>query len=348
MGSIRDYFIPHDGNGYAPHALQKTAAILMAVMIVLTFAIANMQSLLWITSDWMISTILPAVVIIETNEERSTESLSPLTRSPILDYAATMKAENMAKEEYFAHYSPAGVSPWHWFNVAGYEFIHAGENLAVHFKDSSQVVQAWMDSPTHRANIMKAEYKEIGIGVAEGTYEGYDTVFVVQLFGTPIRAYAPTPVAGTNDLSIFPTASSTIATTTSEDDEDVLALAEVEARVSGESIDNEVIEETPAPLTILPEDTFLSTTTSGAGVFAEVDHEEKVSTVAVLATQPAKVLQIVYVALALFVLVLLGLSVFIEIKHQQPLQVIYACVMLLMMSGFWWLHTALIGTILIV
>lgn len=75
-------------------------------------------------------------------------------------------------------------------------YAHAGENLAVHFTDSSEVVDAWMDSPSHRANIVNAQYAEIGVGTARGTFEGFETVFVVQLFGTPAAGYA-TPIAPT-------------------------------------------------------------------------------------------------------------------------------------------------------
>jgi hypothetical protein len=89
-----------------------------------------------------------------------------------------------------AHFSPSGVSPWHWFDKSGYVFAHAGENLAIHFTDSSEVVEAWMLSPKHRENIVSGLYTEIGVGTAKGKFEGYDTVYVVQLFGTP--AYVPT------------------------------------------------------------------------------------------------------------------------------------------------------------
>jgi hypothetical protein len=64
-------------------------------------------------------------------------------------------------------------------------YAHAGENLAIHFTDSTEVVEAWMKSPTHRENIVNGKYTEIGVGTAKGTYEGYDTVYVVQLFGAP-------------------------------------------------------------------------------------------------------------------------------------------------------------------
>ncbi|MEI6553150.1 MAG: CAP domain-containing protein, partial [bacterium] len=75
--------------------------------------------------------------------------------------------------------------PWYWIDQTGYQYSSAGENLAVNFDYSKDVVQAWMNSPTHRANIVKAKYQEIGIGIAEGFYQGRPSVFVVQMFGTP-------------------------------------------------------------------------------------------------------------------------------------------------------------------
>jgi uncharacterized protein YkwD len=164
---------------------QRSALSLMGVLAVLTFFAANLQALLWQSSDWLVSTVLPSVVIELTNEERLENDTQPLVRNPVLDEAARMKAEHMAANEYFSHYSPDGVSPWYWFDEAGYVYAHAGENLAIHFTDSSEVVDAWMDSPTHRENIVNRQYTEIGVGTAKGTFEGYDTVYVVQLFGTP-------------------------------------------------------------------------------------------------------------------------------------------------------------------
>ena len=169
--------------------LQKISVSLMAFLVMLTFVGANLHALLWQQSAWLVSTVLPAVVVEMTNEERQQLNAPDLRRNSTLDEAARLKAEHMAENQYFSHYSPAGVSPWHWFNEAGYSYAHAGENLAIHFTDSSEVVEAWMDSPTHRANIVNANYTEIGVGTARGTYEGYDTVYVVQLFGTP--AYVP-------------------------------------------------------------------------------------------------------------------------------------------------------------
>lgn len=191
------HFIPHEGNDYRPHLLQRAAMVGMVGLVFLSFMVANVQALLWESSKWLVGAVLPAVVVELTNNERNTQALVPLMRSAVLDRAAQLKADDMAKNSYFSHDSPTGVTPWHWFNEANYPFVYAGENLAVYFTDSSEVVDAWMRSPTHRANIVNANYREIGMGTARGRYNGYDTIFVVQLFGTPaIPAVAPVVIAG--------------------------------------------------------------------------------------------------------------------------------------------------------
>jgi hypothetical protein len=84
---------------------------------------------------------------------------------------------------YFAHTSPQGVNPWHWFNKANYNYTYAGENLAMNFVEAEDAMQAWMNSPTHRDNIISKNYTEIGIAVGVGKIDGVDTTIVVQLFG---------------------------------------------------------------------------------------------------------------------------------------------------------------------
>lgn len=178
---------------YSLDLFQRAALGGMLVLTLLTFIGANFHAYLWQSSDWLVSTVLPSVVVSFTNSERADLSEAPLRRSATLDAAAKMKAEHMAKNEYFSHYAPDGTSPWYWFDRAGYVYAHAGENLAIHFTDSEEVVEAWMNSPTHRANIVGSQYTEIGVGTAKGTYDGYETVYVVQLFGTPAQPVAAAP-----------------------------------------------------------------------------------------------------------------------------------------------------------
>ena len=131
---------------------------MMLVLIVISFTMANLHALLWINSTWLTSAVLPSVIVDLTNSERKSTALNSLSRNATLDAAAQMKAEDMAQNGYFAHYSPEGVSPWYWIQQAGYAYEEAGENLAVHFTDSDEVVKAWMESIGHRENILNKNY----------------------------------------------------------------------------------------------------------------------------------------------------------------------------------------------
>jgi len=118
------------------------------------------------------------------NDIRTEQGLRLLATSSKLMEAAQSKAEDMARNAYFAHTSPDGVSPWHWFYEAGYRPRIAGENLALSYSLKSNIVQAWLDSPSHKKNIMKDAYTETGFGIAEGSYRGHRAYYIVELFGS--------------------------------------------------------------------------------------------------------------------------------------------------------------------
>ncbi|MEX2340835.1 MAG: CAP domain-containing protein, partial [Candidatus Paceibacterota bacterium] len=90
-----------------PHPLQKAAMFGMMALVLISFSLANVHSILWISSEWLVSTILPAVVTDATNKARAAEGQVPLSRNALLDEAARLKAEDMARQGYFAHWSPS-------------------------------------------------------------------------------------------------------------------------------------------------------------------------------------------------------------------------------------------------
>jgi hypothetical protein len=136
-----------------------------------------------------------------TNEDRALNNASSLNTNELLQKAAQLKANDMATRGYFSHNSPDGLTPWYWLDKVGYKYKYAGENLAVDFFESRDVAQAWMNSPTHRANVVNKKYTEIGIAIAEGVFEGKNTVFVVQFFGTPKVQTPQTPIK-TQDTNV--------------------------------------------------------------------------------------------------------------------------------------------------
>jgi hypothetical protein len=184
---FKKHFIPHEGNNHRPHFLRKENIrnILILVVFVEVFAFLG-PTLSHINKTGGMAAVLPAVLGDLTNEERQSQNLLALNTNPILNKAAAMKANDMATNGYFAHTSPDGKTPWYWLAQVGYKYQYAGENLAINFTDSKDVTNAWMNSPTHRANIVKDKYTEVGTGVATGMYEGKETVFVAQVYANPL------------------------------------------------------------------------------------------------------------------------------------------------------------------
>lgn len=124
-------------------------------------------------------------IIALANTDHAQAGLSKLTEDATLDAAAQAKANDMAAKGYFAHVDPSGNAPWMWFKKFGYYYWGAAENLAVNFDSDSAVNTAWMNSPSHRANLLNSSYSRMGIGIAHGTYQGKPATFIVQFFANP-------------------------------------------------------------------------------------------------------------------------------------------------------------------
>lgn len=128
-------------------------------------------------------------VIRFTNIEREKAGLPLLKENIKLDSSAEVKAKDMNARQYFAHESPTGEGVADLAKNAGYDYIEIGENLALgNFENDQKLVDAWMSSPGHRANILNSKYQEIGVSVVKGTYDGRSTWFAVQHFGFPLSA----------------------------------------------------------------------------------------------------------------------------------------------------------------
>ncbi len=184
---FKKYFIPHEGNNHCPHTLcdssTRNIVIIILFLELITFLGPTLNHL---NRTGQMAAVLPAVLDSLTNDERQSQNLNTLIINDKLNKAAEMKAIDMATKGYFAHVSPEGKTPWYWIEKAGYEYQYAGENLAVDFSDSKDVTNAWMNSPTHKANIVKKNYTEVGTGVAKGIYEGRETMFVAQVYANPL------------------------------------------------------------------------------------------------------------------------------------------------------------------
>lgn len=167
---------------FLPEFLQSRFLLYCAVCL-LVLKIFTIVAYVNIPSNIFFADITKTALVSFINQARQTSGLQPLTENQKLDQAAKLKAEDMVQKQYFSHTSPDGATPWHWLKVIGYNYKYAGENLAIGFFDSWEVYNAWLNSPSHKANLLNSNYKEIGTAVLNGFGQN-NAVIVVQLFGS--------------------------------------------------------------------------------------------------------------------------------------------------------------------
>lgn len=119
-------------------------------------------------------------VVALTNAERTAAGLRPLAGDPRLTTAAQAHSDDMVARGFYAHTSPDGRRPWDRAAAAGCTHRGIGENIACGQRSAAEVVRGWMDSPGHRANILKPDFTHIGIGFRGGGEAG---TYWTQLFG---------------------------------------------------------------------------------------------------------------------------------------------------------------------
>jgi len=175
--------VPHKANQYRPHAIRRYGIAVLLVAVIAVQAVYNgvhSGNVLGVQAQ-----ITPTGLLAATNQQRANDNEQPLNINPELMKAAQLKVQNMFAEQYWAHTAPDGTTPWHWFDVVGYNYDSAGENLAKDFTTSDSTVSAWMASPTHRANILNSSYKDVGFAIMDSTLNGQPTTLVVALYGSP-------------------------------------------------------------------------------------------------------------------------------------------------------------------
>jgi len=195
-------FLPRETNNFRPRTLHFSALLFYIVLFLLLQTSARVIKLtrpdiLGFATDINVEKLLNF-----TNLKRAEVGLSSLKLDYQLSAAAAGKANDMFSKGYWAHNAPDGTTPWIFINNSGYQYLYAGENLAKDFGNSEGVVNAWMASPSHRDNILRREYQDVGFAVVNGRLNGEETTLVVQFFGTP----PPVTVATKPQLMIPPVA----------------------------------------------------------------------------------------------------------------------------------------------
>ena len=310
------------------HALDRALLGIAVAIIVGGFvgALATSEVLL---KGGRMAAVVTSTLVSQTNDERSEAGLSDLTVNPLLVAAAQAKADHMAANSYFSHTSPDGTTSWQWIVDQGYRFAYAGENLAVNFTDSRSVTDAWMASPTHRANIMNGRFTQVGIASAVGEYKGREAVFVVQMFGTP--AGQSTVTAGT-PVEIVAASPAEVAAGTVQGQ-----------RVLGEQVSEQgESAEQPAPASV---DTSANPAAAAVAVNVAPDQVQSdvsgseaanesviIRTAEEAAASPWSALRVVYLVLAGALLLFLIIRAGIEFTHHHVRNAAVIAVLLVVMG----------------
>jgi len=318
--AVKKYLIPHKDNDFKPHLLREEGVLAVFAVVLILFLGFFAYSALIFKLD-LLASILPGVLVDYANQGRVESLASPLTMNPLLEEAARKKAEDMAANGYFAHFSPEGRAPWDFIKEAGYNFSYAGENLAIDFSDSVDVYQAWMDSPSHRANILNRNFKDIGIATAKGVYQGRDTTFVVQMFGR--QRVAPLPLGEQPIPRIVQAPAPSTQPQTQVLSEMFIAIEDAESTyTNADETENNADK--------------IAASTNYSNIIEEA------------ASSPRKAFEYAYLILGLLVLIVTALSLFHEIHKRHPKHIAYAVFMLIFIFSLAYFSNIIFGNVLIV
>jgi hypothetical protein len=171
---LKHFIIPSEKNNHTPHLLHRSAFI---IYIVIIFAFNTVLTQLGYTD--LKADVTIEELIEEHNKERRINGLEDLKYNSLLSESAKAKAESMLLTNCWSHYCPEGKSPWDFFDESGYKYQYAGENLAEGFSTVSNVINAWMNSPTHRENILNSNFTEVGFGFAYGDFQGKENNMII-------------------------------------------------------------------------------------------------------------------------------------------------------------------------
>lgn len=163
----KDFSIKNNKAGYA-----------MAGLLLLSFFI-----LIPVLKGHANSAISANEMIKLTNQTRLKNNLPTLKINYLLTKAAENKAQTIIKNQFFAHDQPGGKKFSDWVKDEDYHYLIVGENLAMGFSSNEAIMNAWLQSPMHKENILKQEYQDIGISVIKGKMNGQETYIIVQYFG---------------------------------------------------------------------------------------------------------------------------------------------------------------------
>ena len=201
---LKSFFVAHHGNNHRPYLIRPVA---LAVAALAVFALQSVPVRTLSSQPGQVlayaTDLTPVELLKDTNQERAKVGLTPLKLDARLNASAAAKAGRGAACV-SAKRGITSFEPWVWFKQNSYNYSYAGENLAKDFDTAAGTMQGWMNSTSHRENVLNKNYTSIGIAVADGMLLGQPTTLVVAHYGTPAPEIAPniahaipTPLAST-------------------------------------------------------------------------------------------------------------------------------------------------------
>ncbi|MFA6410738.1 MAG: CAP domain-containing protein [Candidatus Buchananbacteria bacterium] len=298
---LNNLFIPNENNGYRPKSLRPKSLLTYAFLAValkflvvgfLFFTYPNQAELSAIVSNKIISLI---------NQSRIEAGVSPLVQDEILAKFAQEKGGDMIARNYFAHDTPEGKRPWQWINKGEYDYVYAGENLAMDFTEAEDVHDAFMKSPSHRKNILNEKYKDVGIAVLNGELDGHKTILLVEFFGTN-RSEAANLAATKENVQVEEKTS----TTTS---------------VLGQALNQ------PEPVAQTPD---INSSVSNQKVISVMPAKAQTETVVDLLIESSNIF---FIALMIFLSISLIINIIVKIKIQHPAIILQSVVVIALIGA---------------
>ncbi len=251
---LSHWFIPTKQNKHHPYALRPVGLFLAAIVLAFIPSIYNVTA----TGSSQVLGYATAISVGDlhalSNVQRANNGVAALSLNGQLNQAAQAKAQHMFANNYWAHNAPDGTTPWSFISAAGFSYSVAGENLAKNFNTSAAVVDAWMASPGHRANIVQGAYDSVGYAAVNGVLLGEELTLVVAMYAkgnvapAPAPAPAPTPApapVATTKKTPTPQSTQTNPTQTPVAPEETVAEAAPEATPTEVVVEKEV---EPEPL----------------------------------------------------------------------------------------------------
>lgn len=307
---VKDIFIPHESNNHKPLVLRpKSLTTYIIVALLVKFSVTGFLFTAY-PSEAELSAIVSANMVSLMNQSRVAADVNPLTHNATLASFAQLKGQDMVDRDYFAHDTPEGKRPWEWINRADYDYVYAGENLAMDFITAEVVHAAFLKSPAHRKNILNPKYTEVGIAVLHGELDGRRTTLLVEFFGTQ-----------RNDLDTLALADQPAVTPTLDQaDQTPAEIAGVE--ITDPSIEKETIlraeDNNPTPGPINEGIIIVSTTQKSSKTLIDAVVEYS---------------NIFFIAFILFVGISLLLNVLIKIKVQHSSIILQSIVVIALLMS---------------